>query len=68
MHFVCNCIKSKEYVLNHFQNLRNGGKGTFQDTFFQDTFSLIVDKPLGYKPGVVGLILGFSSLSMTVIA
>ena len=41
----------------------NGGKGTFQDIF-----SLIVDKPLGYKPGVVGLILGFSSLSMTVIA
>ena len=63
MHFVCNCIKFKEYVLNHFQNLRNGGKGTFQDIF-----SLIVDKPLGYKPGVVGLILGFSSLSMTVIA
>ena len=61
MHFVCNCIKSKEYVL--FQNLRNGRKGTFQDIF-----SLIVDKPLGYKPGVVGLILGFSSLSMTVIA
>ena len=63
MHFVCNSIKFKEYVLNHFQNLRNGGKGTFQDIF-----SLIVDKPLGYKPGVVGLILGFSSLSMTVIA
>ena len=63
MHFVCNCIKFKEYVLNHFQNLRNGGKGTFQDIF-----SPIVDKPLGYKPGVVGLILGFSSLSMTVIA
>ena len=20
MHFVCNCIKFKEYVLNHFQN------------------------------------------------
>ena len=60
--FVCNCIKFKEYVLNHFQNLRNGGKGTFQDIF-----SPIVDKPL-YKPGVVGLILGFSSLSMTVIA
>ena len=45
MHFVCNCIKFKEYVLNHFQNLRNGGKGTFQDIF-----SPIVDKPLGYKP------------------
>ena len=63
MHFVCNCIKFKEYVLNHFQNLRNGGKCTFQDIF-----SPIVDKPLGYKPGVVGLILGFSSPSMTVIA
>ena len=59
MHFVCNCIKFKEYILNHFQNLRST---------FQDIFSLIVDKPLGYKPGVVGLILGFSSLSMTVIA
>ena len=63
MHFACNCIKFKEYVLNHFQNLSNGGKGTFQDIF-----SPIVDKPLGYKTGVVGLILGFSSLSMTVIA
>ena len=64
MHAFCvHCIKFKEYVLNHFQNLRNGGKGSFQDIF-----SPIVDKPLGYKPGVVGLILGFSSLSMTVIA
>ena len=63
MHFVCNCIRFKEYVLNHFQNLRNGVKGTFQDIF-----SPIVDKPLGYKPGVVGLTLGFSSLSITVIA
>ena len=34
MHFVCNCIKLKESELNHFQNLRNGGKGTFQDIFF----------------------------------
>ena len=34
MHFVCNCIKFKESVLNHFQNLENGGKGTFQDSFF----------------------------------
>ena len=34
MHFVCNCIKFKESELNHFQNLRNGGKGTFQDIFF----------------------------------
>ena len=57
------CIKFKESVLNHFENLRNGGKGTFQDFF-----SPIVDKPLAYKPGVVCLILGLSSLSMTVIA
>ena len=33
MHFVCNCIKFKESELNHFQNLRNGGKDTFQDSF-----------------------------------
>ena len=33
MHFVCNCVKSKESELNHFQNLKNGGKGTFQDIF-----------------------------------
>ena len=34
MYFVCNCIKFKESVLNHFQNLENGGKGTIQDSFF----------------------------------
>ena len=33
MLFVWNCIKFKESELNHFQNLRNGGKGTFQDIF-----------------------------------
>ena len=34
MHAFCVvCIKFKDSVLNHFQNLRNGRKGTFQDVF-----------------------------------
>ena len=34
MHFVCNVINFKEYVLNHFQNLRNGGKRHISRYFF----------------------------------
>ena len=34
MYFVCNCIKFKESVLNHFQNLRKWGEKAHFKIFF----------------------------------